>query len=394
MKYIINSFILLLVSASTIFAQDLKLLNYNDIVCGAEQFEQYSNLIKSKRVGVVANKASLVGDKNLVDFLLEKEIRITKVFTPEHGFKLNKANGEEVLSDMDSETGIQIVSLYGKHKKPTYSDLENLDIIIFDLQDVGVRFYTYISTLTYVMEACAENSKPLIVLDRPNPNGFYVDGPVLEDEFKSFVGMHPVPVVYGMTIGEYAKMINGEGWLLNGARCNLTVIKLKNYNHNNIVKLKVKPSPNLPDWKAVYLYPSLCFFEGTVVSVGRGTDFPFKVYGHPDIVYGSFVFTPSPNEGSKKPKLEGKHCYGQSLSGYAENYANQEPGINLIWLIESYKTISKKEEFFNSYFNTLAGTDKLRNQIEKGWSADKIKKSWSADIKKFKKIRQKYLIYN
>ncbi|PLX05284.1 MAG: DUF1343 domain-containing protein [Marinilabiliales bacterium] len=377
-----------------LMAQGSQLVEYESIVTGARQYQKYESKIRGKVVAVVANMASTVGDKHLVDFLLEKEVRIAKVFSPEHGFRGDKDAGELVDSNIDAETGIQLVSLYGQHKKPTYSDLENIDVVIFDLQDVGVRFYTYISTLTYVMEACAENGVKLIVLDRPNPNGFYVDGPVLEEKYKSFVGMHPVPIVYGMTIGEYAKMVNGENWLYNGLHCDLTVIPLENYSRNMIVKLPIKPSPNLPNWESIYLYPSLCLFEGTVVSVGRGTRMPFQIYGHPQIVYGSFVFTPFPNAGSKKPKLQGEKCYGQNLKGYAHNYKNNESGLNLLWLTEAYKTLNNDSTFFNNYFEKLAGTDKLRKQIEKEWSQQKIKKSWQQGIKKFKAIREKYLIYN
>lgn len=391
-RYILFLFNLIILAG--LMAQAPQLVEYESIVTGSQQFQKYESQIKGKVVAVVANKASIVGDKHLVDFLLEKEVRIAKVFSPEHGFRGDKDAGEQVDSNIDSETGLQMVSLYGKHKKPTLSDLENIDVVIFDLQDVGVRFYTYISTLTYVMEACAENKIKLIVLDRPNPNGFYVDGPVLEEKYKSFVGMHPVPIVYGMTIGEYAKMLNGENWLYNGLHCDLTVIPLENYSRNMIVKLPVKPSPNLPNWESVYLYPSLCLFEGTVVSVGRGTDFPFQVYGHPKLMYGSFMFTPQPNEGSKKPKLQGENCYGQNLKGYAHNYKNNEAGLDLLWLIEAHKTLNSDSTFFNNYFEKLAGSDKLRKQIEKGWSQEKIKKSWQHGIEKFKVIREKYLIYN
>jgi len=383
-----------LITSLLAFSQSIQLVEYNQITSGAQQFENYGPLLKGKIVAVVANQASMVGDQHLIDFLLEKEVRISKVFSPEHGFRGTASAGEKVESDIDSKTGIQIVSLYGKHKKPTAADLNDIDIVLFDLQDVGVRFYTYISTLTYVMEACAENNKPTIILDRPNPNGFYVDGPILEPDFKSFVGMHPVPVVYGMTIGEYAKMINGEQWLYEQKICELTVIALKNYKHNMIVKLPIKPSPNLANWESVYLYPSLCFFEGTVISAGRGTDFPFQIYGHPDLMTGNYAFTPEPNAGSKYPKLQGKHCYGQNLSGYAHNYHDNQKGINLVWLIESYKMLNKNSVVvFNDYFNKLAGNKELKQQIEMGWQEEKIKESWQAGLKDFKTMRKKYLIY-
>lgn len=391
-RYFLILFSLLL--SAGLIAQNPQLVDYNSIVTGAQQFQNYSPELKGKVVAVVANKASTVGDRHLIDFLLEKGIRIAKVFSPEHGFRGDKDAGELVDSNIDSKTGLQMVSLYGDHKKPTHSDLENIDVVIFDLQDVGVRFYTYISTLTYVMEACAENDVKLIVLDRPNPNVFYVDGPVLEEKYKSFVGMHPIPIVYGMTIGEFANMVNGENWLYNRLQCDLTIFPLENYNRNMIVKLPIKPSPNLPNWESIYLYPSLCLFEGTVVSVGRGTDVPFQIYGHPQLVYGSYVFTPQPTAGSKKPKLQGENCYGQNLTGYAKNYKNNEAGLNLLWLTEAYKTLNNDSTFFNNYFDKLAGTDKLRKQIEKGWSEENIKKSWKSGIKEFMDIRKKYLIYN
>lgn len=394
-NFIITLIIIGLLTSSIVFSQNIQLVEYNQITTGAQQFEKYGQLIKGKRIAIVANQSSIVGEKHLIDFLLEKEVIISKVFSPEHGFRGTAGAGEKVQSNIDSKTGIQIVSLYGKHKKPTITDLQDIDIVLFDLQDVGVRFYTYISTLTYVMEACAENNKPIIILDRPNPNGFYVDGPVLETEYKSFVGMHPVPVVYGMTIGEYAKMVNGEKWLNDGISCDLSIIKLKNYKRNMLVKLPIKPSPNLPNWESIYLYPSLCFFEGTVISAGRGTDFPFQIYGHPDLKLGSFNFTPTPNAGSKYPKLEGKHCNGQNLSGYAHNFKNNNVGLNLSWLIESHKTLNNDSiVVFNNYFNTLAGNKELKQQIIDGWSEEKIKESWQQGLNNFKAIRKKYLIYN
>jgi uncharacterized protein YbbC (DUF1343 family) len=328
-----------------------------------------------------------------VDFLLDKNVEIVKVFSPEHGFRGEKDAGEKVDNETDAKTGLKIISLYGKHKKPTAEDLQGVEIVIFDLQDVGVRFYTYISTLTYVMEACAENNIPLLLLDRPNPNAFCVDGPVLEAEFKSFVGMHPVPVLYGMTIGEYAKMVNGEGWLKNGVKCNLTVIKMLNYNHNMIVKLPVKPSPNLPDWRSVYLYPSLGFFEGTVVSVGRGTENPFQMYGHPKISYGNYYFVPKANGISSNPKLKNDTCRGELLTDYAENFNSNPKKLNIKWLINAYNDLKDKGKFFNAYFIKLAGTPDLRKQIQKGESEKEIRKSWQPALKKFKKTRKKYLMY-
>lgn len=384
-----------LFSCLLIFGQEINIVNYNQITTGAQQFGEYQQLLKGKRVAIVANQASTVDKLHLIDFLLENEVNISKVFSPEHGFRGTASAGEIVDGETDSKTGLSIISLYGSHKKPSSADLENIDMMVFDLQDVGVRFYTYISTLTYVMEACAENNVPLIILDRPNPNGFYVDGPILENEYKSFVGLHPVPVVYGMTIGEYGKMVNGENWLEGRIKCDLTIIELRNYERDMIVELSTPPSPNLPNWQSVYLYPSLCFFEGTIVSVGRGTDFPFQIYGHPEFKLGSYTFKPRPKQGAKYPKLEGEQCYGQSLNGYAENYKNNQLGLNLVWLIESYKSLSKNNpDFFNKYFNTLVGNNKLKEQIEMGLTEDLIKQSWETDLNKFKRIRKKYLIYD
>ena len=369
-------------------------IKYNEIISGDQQLDEYLPLLKNKAVGVVANHASIVNGTHLVDTLLKSEIHIISIFSPEHGFRGDEDAGSFISDNKDSATGIPIISLYGDHKKPTTEDFQNIDIVLFDLQDVGVRFYTYISTLTYVMEACAENGIPLIVLDRPNPNGFYVDGPVLKEEFKSFVGLHKVPIVYGMTIAEYASMINEEGWLKENLKCDLTIIPLRNYTHNYIVNLPVKPSPNLPNWEAVYLYPSLCLFEGTIMSVGRGTDNPFQVYGHPDFQNGNFSFIPESKPGATNPKYKGIKCYGQNLIDYATKFDKIPAQIKLTWLIESYKMLSPKYEFFISYFDKLAGTDELRKQIESGLTEIEIRESWQKDIDKFKKIREKYLLYN
>jgi uncharacterized protein YbbC (DUF1343 family) len=284
--------------------------------------------------------------------------------------------------------------LYGKNKKPQAIDLEGIEIVIFDIQDVGARFYTYISTMTYVMEACAENQIPVIVLDRPNPNGFYVDGPVLEPAFKSFVGLHSVPIVHGMTVGEYARMVNGEGWLENGVKCELSIVSIENYNHANFYELPVKPSPNLPNKYAVYLYPSLCLFEGTIVSVGRGTDFPFQIIGHPGYAIGSYLFTPKSIPGvATKPKYEGMPCLGQNLTDFARDMEKLPRQLHLSWLTGYYKILKDKGNFFDNYFEKLAGTAQLRKQIEEGWSEEQIRESWQPGIEKFKKIRKKYLLY-
>jgi uncharacterized protein YbbC (DUF1343 family) len=346
---------LLLFSVFQLTAQEksLKLVEYSQVTAGSARFDQYSHLLEGKRVGVLVNHASLVKGRFLVDFLLDHGVKVVRIFSPEHGFSGKNDAGAHVSNSHDEETGLKVISLYGiDHKKPTSDDLKGVDVMLIDLQDVGVRFYTYISTMSLTMEACAENNIPVVVLDRPNPNGFYVDGPVLDTHYRSFVGMHPVPVVYGMTMGEYAKMVNGEGWLKGSLSCDLTVIPMENYDHQMIVKLDVPPSPNLPNWQSVYLYPSLCFFEGTIVSVGRGTEYPFQVYGHPDLPFADFSFLPKSIPGkSANPKLKGQVCYGQYLAFYADNYVNNIRGLNLSWLLSSYKYLSEIHKFFNNYFD-------------------------------------------
>lgn len=389
----IVSVLALLVLPIISFSQPI-LVEYNRITSGADQLSEYLPGIDEKNIAVVANHSSLIGETHLVDSLVSLGVNINKIFCPEHGFRGDADAGKTIKDSKDIVTGIPIISLYSSHKKPTIDDLDGVDIILFDLQDVGTRFYTYISTLTYVMEACAENRIPMIVLDRPNPNGFYVDGPVLKSEFKSFVGMHPVPIVYGMTIGEYAKMVKGEEWINNASNLKLDVIKLKGYDHNMIVKLKVKPSPNLPNWESVYLYPSLCLFEGTIMSVGRGTKVPFQVYGHPNFMIGSYIFTPAPTAGASNPKYNGLHCFGSNLTGLAHNYNRNEPGIKLWYLIGAYEVMNKQAEYFNSYFDKLAGNSDLKSQIKEGKTEQEIKKSWKEDLDNFKKIRSKYLIYD
>lgn len=368
----------------------------NDIIVGANQTEKYLPLLKDKRVGIVANQTSVVFKKNklyshLVDSLLSLNISVKKVFAPEHGFRGTADAGELVKDGLDTKTGLPIISLYGNNKKPNPEQLKDLDIVVFDIQDVGARFYTYISTLHYVMEACAENNIPVLILDRPNPNGHYVDGPILEPEHKSFVGMHPIPVVHGMTIGEYAQMINGEKWLNNEVICDITVIPVKNYNHERAYSLPIKPSPNLPNDVAINLYPSLCFFEGTYISVGRGTDKQFQVIGTPYTSYFSFAFTPQSNKGAKHPKHEGKECAGINLEN--NNSLNE---LNLDWIIQFYELskLTPDKPFFNSFFVKLAGTDKLQKQIEAGLTSQQIKATWKEDLIKFKSIRSKYLIYD
>ncbi len=364
----------------------------DEIILGAEQFQLYSELLKDKNVGVVANQTSFLENENqhLVDFFISKNISVSKVFAPEHGFRGKADAGETVTDGFDSKTGLPIVSLYGNNKKPTPEQLAGIEVMVFDLQDVGARFYTYISTLHYVMEACAEAGIPLIIFDRPNPNGHYIDGPVLEREHKSFVGMHPIPIVHGMTMGEYAKMINGEGWLENKIQCDLKIIEMENYDHQTEYSLLIKPSPNLPNDKAINLYPSLCFFEGTTLSEGRGTEMQFQVYGAPFLPKEKypFSFTPKPNEGSKSPKFNGQLCYGEDLRN-----TEKLSKINLEWLIEAYNSSGKSKDFFMPFFTTLAGTKKLQQQIEAGLTAEEIRNSWKEGLAVFQNIRKKYLIY-
>jgi uncharacterized protein YbbC (DUF1343 family) len=363
------------------------------ILTGADQTHVYLPLLKGHTVGVVANQTSVIGRTHLVDSLLSMGINVKRVFGPEHGFRGNAEAGASISNSIDSQTRLPIVSLYGAHKKPTLEDLAGIDIMIFDIQDVGVRCYTYISTLTYVMEACAAAKIPLLVLDRPNPNGFYVDGPVLELAQTSFVGLHPVPLVYGLTIGEYATMVNEEGWLAKGAKCDLTVIRLKNYTHSSRYLLPVKPSPNLPDMASVYLYPSLCLFEGTIISVGRGTDKPFRIFGHPDLPDKGFIFTPIPIKGvSDHPPLEGNKCYGSDLKDEA-NILKKNGHLELSWLIYSYNSLKGKGPFFNEFFLKLAGTPRLRKQIEAGSKQAQISNSWKKGLDKYRLIRKKYLLY-
>ncbi len=355
---------------------------------GCYQTDLYFPQLPGKRIAVVANQTSRIGKLHLVDRLLEEHFFVMKVFAPEHGFRGDHDAGEKVENTRDPQTNLPIVSLYGKHRKPTPEDLKNIDVILFDIQDVGARFYTYLSTLHYVLEAAAENNIPVIVLDRPNPHIDEIDGPVLEPAYRSFVGMHPVPILYGMTIGEYARMINGEKWLKNGVQARLTVVPVKYYTRHTPYVLPVKPSPNLPNAQAVALYPSLCLFEPTDISVGRGTPWPFQVYGSPHLPPSEFSFVPQPNAGAKHPKHQGEKCYGKDL-----RHITPPKGIYLDWILDAYKRHLKKEIFFRKGFERIAGTDALRKQIKSGMSAEEIKKSWQPGLEKFKKIRAKYLIY-
>ncbi len=360
------------------------------IKTGADNFEAYLPILKDKKVGIVTNQTGILSNKNhLVDFLIEKKITLKKIYAPEHGFRGTADAGELIKDGKDTKTGLPIVSLYGNNKKPKPEQLAGIDILVFDLQDVGARFYTYISSLHYVMEACAENNIPLVVFDRPNPNGSIVDGPILEKEHSSFVGMHQIPVLHGMTIGEYAKMINGEKWLAKGIQCNLTVIPCLNYNKTMSYSLPVKPSPNLPNDQAINLYASLCFFEGTNVSVGRGTEKQFQIYGSPYLNNSGYSFTPKPNFGSKDPVWNGKECFGEDLSGIQKVNC-----LELKWLIKAYtENLQTKNPFFNDFFTKLAGTKKLQQQIESGVSETEIRKSWEVGLKSFKEMRKKYLLY-
>ena len=362
-------------------------LNAQELILGANRIEQIIKLTNEKSIAIVGNQTSMVNNTHLVDTLISLNQNIITVFSPEHGFRGTGDAGAKIENDVDIKTGIPIISLYGENKKPKKKNLVDIDIIVFDIQDVGARFYTYISTLHYVLEACGEENIKIIVLDRPNPNGNYIDGPVLEEKYKSFVGMHPIPIVHAMTIGEYAKMIIGEKWIEK--KCDLTVIEMLNYNRNKIYELPIKPSPNLPNKRAVNLYPSLCLFEGTIISIGRGTKKPFQHFGHPKLNLYNYSFIPKSGPGSKYPKHENKICYGKDLTNTP--ILNS---INLEWLIETYDQSQNKEDFFISFFDKLAGTDKLRKQIISGKSLKEIKKSWKNELNEFKNIRNKYLLYN
>ncbi len=364
---------------------------------GAERLEEYLPLLESKNVGLVVNQTSVVNHEHLLDLLISKGVNVQAAFAPEHGFRGKADAGEKIEDGKDSKTGTPIYSLYGKNKKPSDEMLSGLDVVVFDIQDVGVRFYTYISTLHLVMEACAKNNISVIVLDRPNPNAHYVDGPVLKKEFTSFVGMHPIPVVYGMTIGELAQMINGEGWLEDGMKCSLKVITCDNYNHETYYSLPIKPSPNLPNDLSIALYPSLCFFEGTTVSVGRGTKYQFQIYGHPLTRQMDFNFIPVPNEGAKSPKHNGEVCYGMDLSQMLLTDFRQNGKLDLSHLINMHRLVKENgAEFFNSnnFFDLLAGTDQLKESILNGLNEEQIRETWKEDLDDFKEIRSDYLLYH
>ncbi|MHA7128424.1 exo-beta-N-acetylmuramidase NamZ family protein [Algoriphagus namhaensis] len=379
-------FLTLVGLATSSFAQQ------KTILTGAERPEIYLPLLENKKVGVVGNQTSILVNqdrKHLVDFLLEQNVQVKKVFVPEHGFRGTADAGEKVDNSVDAKTGLPIISLYGNNKKPKPEQIKDLDVILFDLQDVGTRFFTYISTMHYVMEACAEQGKMILILDRPNPNGGYVDGPMLKEGFESFVGMHPIPVVHGLTVGELAQMINGEGWLKNGIQAKLEVIPVANWSHEMPYALPVKPSPNLPSDLAIKLYPSTCFFEGTVMSLGRGTYDPFQMYGYPDPKFGDFTFTPVSIDGmSKTPPHQNKLCYGVDLRNESMDHQ-----FTLRYLLDAYHKSGMKEKFFNNFFNTLAGTDELKNQILAGKTEQEIRASWTQGLEAYRSLRAQYLIY-
>ena len=359
------------------------------IIPGSERTNLYIDKLLDKKIAVIANNTSVIRSNNsdihLIDTLIKRGVKIEKIFSPEHGFLGDKDDGEKI--DNGFYKSIEVISLYGKNRRINDNDIKNIDILIFDIQDVGVRFYTYLSTLHYAMESVSRTNKKLIILDRPNPNSFYIDGPILDLKNKSFIGLHPVPIVYGMTIGEYGKMINGEGWLENNLKANLEVIKIKNYNHKLKYEPNIRPSPNLPNIQSIYLYPSLAFLEKTEVSVGRGTKTQFQIYGHPDF-NEKFSFIPKPNFGSQNPKLNGIKSNGEDLRNYKTGNR-----IELKWLINSYNQIKDKENFFRSDFNKLSGSSKLQDQIKNGIQESIIRDSWLEGLEKFKKIRKKYLLY-
>ncbi len=378
----------LLIAVSSCQSQPASL---QEITVGAARFEQYLPLLKNKNVGLVVNQTSMLGKVHLVDTLLNRGVQIKKIFAPEHGFRGIADAGEHVENGVDVKTQLPIISLYGKHKKPTNEDLEDIDVVIFDIQDVGVRFYTYISTMHYVMEACAEQNKRLIVLDRPNPNGQYIAGPVLDLKFQSFVGMHPIPIVHGLTVGELAQMINGEKWLKNGIQCDVKIIEMGGYTHTTTYTLPIKPSPNLPNQRSILLYPSLCLLEPTIISIGRGTPFPFQITGFPDSSYGKFSFTPISIDGaSKYPKYENKKCFGKDLRKLP-----LDTKFTIKWLLEYYRK-NPSDSFFTSpsFFDKLAGNSTLRFQLKEGLSEQEIEKSWRAELEDYKNRSLKYRIYS
>ncbi len=366
----------------------LSAIHAQEIKVGAERIELYGELLENKKIGLVVNHTSRAFNSHLVDYLISRRYTIDKIFAPEHGFRGSEDAGKYIENTKDEKTGIPVISLYGSSRKPDPQQIEGIDIVIFDIQDVGVRFYTYISTMHYMMEACAENNIDMVIFDRPNPNGDYVDGPILRNKFKSFVGMHPIPVVHGLTIGELAHMINGEGWLSGGNRCKLSVIPVENYHHNYRYSLTERPSPNLPNDLSVRLYPSLCLFEGTIMSVGRGTEFPFQVVGYPDQSFGNFVFTPTSVAGATNPKYMDQKCYGKDFRSLQTDLQ-----FNINYVIEFYYISGRNSQFFSQYFNKLIGNDELIEQIKAGLTEEEIRISWLEELNVFKAVRKKYLLY-
>ncbi|BAV94246.1 hypothetical protein JBKA6_0233 [Ichthyobacterium seriolicida] len=383
-------YIMFLVSTTVYSQRDNRITESQKIIPGANRTNLYLNLLSDKNVAVVTNHTGMIENTHIVDSLLSLGINITKIFSPEHGFRGDHSAGEEVKNKTESKSELLIISLYGKSKKLDPNDIRDIDVVLFDIQDVGVRFFTYISTLSYVIDACAKANKLLIVLDRPNPNIHYIDGPILQKDCESFVGMHPIPVVYGMTIGEYANMVNGENWMNNEQKCAIRVIACDNYSRNKEYSLPIKPSPNLPNDKSVNLYPSLALFEGTSVSVGRGTDMPFQMFGSPFFKTSENYFIPKTVLGAKKPKHEGLKCFKGTF-----NYDKKLNCLNLDWIIWAYNnTLIERDNFFTNYFRLLIGTDKTVQQIKKGMSQDEIKATWKNGIEQFKEIRKKYLLYD
>ncbi|PBQ34964.1 hypothetical protein CNR22_20505 [Sphingobacteriaceae bacterium] len=385
------SLFLMCLSSLSLAQGPIAIKEYSTVIIGAQQFEAYVPKLKGKKVAVITNLTGLVGKTSIVDTLLKLKVNIKKIFGPEHGFRNDTEAGAQVKNNKDPKTGLTVISLYGANKKPTKEQLKDIDVVIYDIQDIGVRFYTYISTMAYAMEACAENNKEMIVLDRPNPNGFYIDGPILNDEFKSFLGLHHVPVVYGMTCGEYAQMVNNEGWLKGKISCKLTVITLKNYDRNASYRLPINPSPNIPNAEAVLLYPGLGLFEGTIMSLGRGTSFPFQVIGHPQYPDTSFCFIPKPTKLSKGPRYFNQRCYGVDLR--KDSYLKQHPRkLNLQWLMTAYKNLSN-QAFFEMNFNYHSGNALLQEQIKNRVSEAEIRESWKPGLDTFKEMRKRYLLY-
>ena len=363
------------------------------VIPGDEQTDRYFPLLEGKRIAIFSNHTGMIGDKHLLDVLLENGFDVTAIFSPEHGFRGRADAGEHVSSTVDVKTGVPILSLYdGKSGKPGASSMSQFDLLIVDIQDVGLRFYTYYISMCRLMDACAEHGKPMLLLDRPNPNGHYVDGPILERKHKSGVGWLPIPIVHGMTLGELARMVNGEGWLPQGRKCDLTVVPCLNYTHRTLYRLPIAPSPNLPNMKSVYLYPSLCYFEATPVSLGRGTDLPFQVYGHPDMKGYDFSFTPRSVPGAKNPPQRDKLCHGVNLSTLSEEETARK-GIDLSYLIDAYQNLKMGDKFFTPFFEKLVGVDYVRVMIEEGRNADEIKARWQDDVTRFKAQRKPYLLY-